>query len=979
MIDGPVEFRLLGPLEVARDGVPLAVGGRKQRALLVLLLLNANEVVSRGRAIEFLWGERPPERAVNALQVGVHGLRQLLGADRIVTRGSGYLLRAEPEELDLLRFTRLREEGQDALAVGDAARAAERLCGALGLWRGEPLADLALESSHGSEWAGLEELRLGAVELRIEADLALGLQDGLIAELEALIGEHPFRERLRAQLMVALYRSGRQAEALEAYQAARRMLGEELGIEPSPFLRELERAVLRQDPSLGLPGAATGGTSLPRPVTRLVGRRLEVASVCSMLRDPEVRLLTLTGPGGVGKTRLAIEAAAELSRDFEHGAVFVDLAPLADAVLVESTLAAGLGVVAEPGETIRQQLIVWLCERELLLVLDNFERLLPTASLVAELLAGAPRLRVLITSRVPLRLTAEHEYLVPPLAVPSESGDLVALARNDSVTLFLARARAIEQSFLLTDANADAVAAICRRLEGVPLALELAAARIKVLTPAQILARLAEPLLLLTGGGRDLPARQQALRATIDWSYELLGERERWLFARLAVFAGGCTLESAEAVCDSELESFAALLDGSLVRRQRDGEGGSEPRFGMLDTIREYAVERLDEQGAEDARRRHAQYFTALAERIGPELVGRRSHSAVDRLAREHENLRAALAYALRADHELGFRLTAALRPYWDTATRGREIRVWLEQAFCANPSARTPAQVGALVVLGRQRQNDGEYEGARAALEQAVEAAGRLDCPSVGAIALTYLAWLSAAAGEYERSLQLGKEAVDLAERGDNAWAERQGLAMVAGALINLGDYKAARSYLARSLALARRLEDVNTLVLAMVNSGYGAICAGELTGTRPLLEEALRLCREPEWPVQTVPVLHLLAWEANASGDPARARPFLYRAISLLRTGGQLAHRIDVLGEVALTLELSTPHTAARLLGATDANHAQYGIRTSAPMLNRYRPLHARLATKLGEDELTAATAAGALLELDDALAEALAAVQS
>ena len=437
---------MLGPLDVARGGVALALGGRKQRALLVLLLLNANEVVSRGRAIEFLWGERPPERAVNALQVGVHGLRQLLGADRIVTRGSGYLLRAEPEELDLLRFRRLLEEGQDALALGDAARAAERLGGALGLWRGEPLADLALESSHGSEWAGLEELRLDAVELRIEADLALGLQDGLIAELEALIGEHPFRERLRAQLMVALYRSGRQAEALEAYQAAWRLLGEELGIEPSPFLRELERAVLRQDPSLGLPGDATGRTNLSRPTTRLVGRRLEVASVCSMLRDPEVRLLTLTGPGGVGKTRLAIEAATELARDFEHGAVFVDLAPLADAVLVESTLAAALGVVAEPGETIRQQLIVRLCERELLLVLDNFERLLPTASLVAELLAVAPRLRVLVTSRVPLRLTAEHEYLVPPLAVPSEAGDLVALARNDSVSLFVARARAIERS-----------------------------------------------------------------------------------------------------------------------------------------------------------------------------------------------------------------------------------------------------------------------------------------------------------------------------------------------------------------------------------------------------------------------------------------------------------------------------------------------------------------------------------------------------
>ena len=957
-----------------RHGVRLPIGGPKQRALLALLLLNANEVVSRAHAIDFLWGEQPPERAVNALQVRVHGLRKSLGPARVLTRGSGYVLRADPDELDLIRFRKLYEEGRDALEGGDAVGAAAQLDEALCLWRGEALADLSLESANSFELTGLEELRLSANESRIEAELALGRQDGVIAELEALVAEHPFRERPRAQLMLALYRAGRQADALNAYQAARTTLGEELGIDPTPSLRELERAILRQDPSLRLPHLAVG-TNLPRPATRLVGRRLEVASIGSLLRDPDVRLLTLSGPGGIGKTRLAIEAAAELAPEFEHGIAFVDLAPIADPALVEPTVAAAVDVNNDPQLTTRQQLVARLRGRELLLVLDNFERLLPAAPLVAELLVAAPRLRVLTTSRTLLHITAEHDYPVPPLAVPPQSDDLDALARNDSVSVFVARARAVERAFTLTDANAEAVAAICRRLEGLPLALELAAARVNVLTPGQILERLAEPLQLLTGGGRDLPERQQTLRATIDWSYQLLDQSQQVLFARLSAFAGGSTLEAIEQICEANLESLAGLLDNSLLRREQDT--GREPRYRMLETVREYADQQLAAEDGNEVRRRHREYYATLAQRLGHDLVGKRSQVAVDHLAREHQNLRAALAYSLEADLEPGFRLAAALRPYWDTAARGHEIRIWLEQAFASNRSPQTLAQIGALVVLGRQRMNEGDYDESRTAFEAALAGAHELNTASDGAIALANLAWLSAAVGDYQRCLRLAEEAVDRARQGGNPLAERQGLAMIAGALINLGEYDSARPYLARSLALAQTLQDTNVIVLAMVNSGYGAICADELSEARSLLEQALTLCHQPELPVQVVPVLQLLAWEANLSGDHLRANAYLRRALTLLRTGGQLIHRIDVLGETAITLQITAPRAAAQLLGTVEANHSKRGLQTSTPMVKRYNPLRTQLTKTLDPDELATALAQGKQLELDDAIEEALAAL--
>ena len=382
-----------------------------------------------------------------------------------------------------------------------------------------------------------------------------------------------------------------------------------------------------------------------------------------------------------------------------------------------------------------------------------------------------------------MRLDAEHEYAVPPLEVPAQADEPAALARNDSVSIFVARAQALDRDFELTESNAAAISAICRALEGLPLALELAAARSKLLAPHQILRRIDRPLEFLTGGGRDLPARQQTLRATIDWSYQLLDIDERRLFAQLSVFASGSTLEAVEAVCEATLEPLAALLDNSLLRR--DQQPGREPRFRMLETVREYASELLEAEGAEILRARHAAYFAGLAERCERELVGPRTQATLGQLAQEHDNLRAMLAYTLEENLELGFKVAAALRRYWEMEARGREIRTWLEQALPRRQGPPTRASTGAELVLGRQLIDAGDYGEAEAIFRHALASARRFGWAGEAAIALTQISWLRAAAGDELEAERRGVEAIGLARRANDLWAERLGLAMIAGSLL--------------------------------------------------------------------------------------------------------------------------------------------------------------------------------------------------
>jgi predicted ATPase/DNA-binding SARP family transcriptional activator len=664
-----MEFRLLGPVEVVDgDGRPIALGQRP-RTVLALLLLDANEVVSTDRLIDGIWAETaPPASAAGSLQVHVHALRKAIGAERIVTRDPGYAIQVEHDELDVLRFERFAAEGRRALHGGDAAGAAASLAEALALWRGPALADFRYAPFAQTEAQRLEEARTVTLEARIEADLRLGRHAGLVAELEALVAEHPLRERLRGQLMLALYRSGRQADALAAYHEARRVLVDQLGIDPSPELRELEQAVLRQDPALApipTPAAAVGDAG-----AGLIGRELELTAVAALLGREDTRLVTLTGTGGSGKTRLA-RAVAEQHED----SVFVDLAPVGDPSLVLPTIARALQVDEHEDHPLLDD-VAQALDGSGLLVLDNLEHLLGAFPLVGELLGAAPAQSILATSRVPLRLAAEHEYRVPPLPTPPPGADDPATLRSvASVHLYCERARSVLPAFELVDENSDAVARICRALDGLPLAIELAAARVRVLGPEGTAKRLGEALALLTRGSPDIPERQRSLRATIDWSYDLLDADSRHVFQVLGAFAGGCSLDGVESVSRDDVDvptAVETLLDAGLVTSVATPAG--EPCFGMLETIREYALAKLEAAGEVDlVRDRQVAYFLRLVDdgiAVRARDPGRygRTVTPLDR-----DNFRAALDHAAATgDDEALLALTAGLTEFLAHERRDR-------------------------------------------------------------------------------------------------------------------------------------------------------------------------------------------------------------------------------------------------------------------------------------------------------------------
>jgi predicted ATPase/DNA-binding SARP family transcriptional activator len=640
--------------------VPLPSG--RQRSLLALLLLGGGVPLSRDRLIDELWGERPPASAVSALHVHLSKLRALLGG-LLVLEAAGYALRPGGFEVDVWRFDALVEQ-----AWADPEQAAPLLVEALGLFRGEPLCDVASEGSVAQWRRALEEKRLQAILLRLEADLAAGAAGDLVAELERLAGDHPFEERLWGQLMLALYRSGRQADALEAYQRARRLFAGELGLEPGELLTRLQQRILERDPTLrhqtqASAVAAHAASNLPRPLTRLVGRERELAALAGLCVDPDLRIVTFTGPGGVGKTRLLLELARLQEPAYVDGAVFVRLERLTDPALVAAEIATALAQRDGTDGPSADGLASYLRERELLIAVDNFEHLLAAAALIAELLELAPRIRVLVSSRTALRIRGEQTFEVEPLELPAGESE-VEVSQSPAVQLFLQCALAANRKLEIDTPATRTIASICRALDGLPLAIELAASRSHSLSPAQIAEQLARPLSIGEHALRDLPDRQQTLQATIRWSYDLLAPGAREVLRSAAVFLGGFTLPALEAVAGGPARSrLDELLEASLARRQTD-----DGRFELLELVRAFALDELRTSGhASTTRARHRRHFTA---QIGPASEAFDEGGAPGELAApllaDHANLRAALEDAVQAgDQQSALALTLGLRPLW--------------------------------------------------------------------------------------------------------------------------------------------------------------------------------------------------------------------------------------------------------------------------------------------------------------------------
>jgi predicted ATPase/DNA-binding SARP family transcriptional activator len=904
-----IELGILGPLEVRRDGAAVEVRAAKERALLALLVLHVNEVVPAERLIEALWGDARPETAEHALQVYVSSLRRALGREAIVTRAGGYVL--EIDEVDARRFEELVERGRTELRR-DAEAASEMLGAALDLWRGPALADVAYEEFAQTEIARLEELRALAVEDRIEADLRLGRHNQLVAELDALVDASPLRERLRAQQMLALYRSGRQADALEAYRRARETLVDELGLDPSTELRELEAAILRQDPALDVePAELRARRHLPTPATSFFGRRDELAGVLERFRSSGARLVTLVGPGGAGKTRLALEAARELASDNADGVYFVDLAPVTDPALLDQAIAAALGAddAASVGDRV--------AGRRILVVLDNFEHLDAAAPRVGELLSGAPELSVLVTSRSPLRLYGEHAFDVPPLA------------QEDASQLFVARALAAGRTLQPT----PQIDELCEWLERLPLAIELVAARVREMSPERLLADLPARLEAAAAGPRDAPERHQALRSTIDWSYRLLGEPERILLARLAVFAGGFTPAAATEVCDAELTHVAALVSASLlVERETEGE----PRLALLESVHEYALERLEERGEADSMRaRHAEHFLGVAEEAREQVelsVGQ--VDALARLERELDNLRAALAWLAQHDAESGLRLATALRNFWLVRGHLSEGRRWLAELLADDvaPKIRADALTTFAVLAYRQ----GDLEPAKASWDEAL--------------------------GLYRGVGDTTGVARSIGELGSVAASEQ--------------DYERAVTLYEESAALFRDLSDPMRLAAVLGNLGAIANIQGGYERGRPLIEEALELNRGLGAKDNMALNLHNLGRVALLEGRSADGAEQLRESLELARELGYrelIAYGLAGLAEVASIAE--DADRGARLVGAADMLFEELGVALSADDAESYERTVARLTQQLGDVAFDRQHSEGKTLELDRAVELALA----
>jgi len=731
------------------------------------------------------------------------------------------------------------------------------------------------------------------------------------------------------------------------------------------------------------PRRATTMTNVPPQATPLVGRDEELAEVVSLLRDESVQLVTLTGFGGTGKTRLAVEAAAAGANAFDHVA-FVDLSAVRDAGLVGSAMAQTVGAEMPAGVTEVDALRDWAGDSRVLFVLDNFEQVLPAATLLTELLTAAPSIRLLVTSQAPLRIRAEREYTVSPLTLPdfSDGHDLATVAGSPAVSLFVARAQTVRPDFELTEENADAVCAICSRLDGIPLAIELAAARVKLLPPQTLLARLERRLDLLVGGAADLPERQRTLRSAIDWSYDLLDPTEQRLLARTGVFVGGCSLEGAEAVTGAALglgvggvfDALAQLVDKGLVRQTESADG--EPRFVMLETIREYALDRLEELGeAEEVRRLHAERFLQLAESAEPELTGANQGAWLARLTEENGNIRAALDWSLESGNvELGLRLAGALVRFWSTRGLMAEGRDRLDAALASGGDAPAPVLAKAEFAAGYAALGLGDFADAEAHFQRSLElAAGDAAGEAAARAQLAWIAMTRTTEGGGP-ALELATQALETARAVDDKRTASGALNTLAELALQRGESEEAMALMEEALALRRSIGDRRLVANSLLTLARVRLARRELTNAEQLLTVGHSMAKElgDTWCASVA--LAGIGRMRLLDGSPADAVQPLQDALRLAvarRDKRAIADCLQGLGSAVG--QLGQPHDGARLLGAAEATLEAIGASPTAVERVLDEQVRPALRAELGQD-FDYKLAAGRSLPLDEAVALAL-----
>jgi predicted ATPase/DNA-binding SARP family transcriptional activator len=963
-VDGRLELRVLGTTALVRAGQAVPIGGPKPRLALAFLAAHRGTVVSSDRLCDELWIVDAPHDPAGVLQSNLSRLRRLLRPDaEIVAHPPGYVLQVDDELIDAGRFERLCVR---ASAESDPNAAVALLEEALACWRGRPFEEFADLDWARREALRLEELRVNAQESLYDARLALGEHAALVGDLEALVLEYPLREKLWQQLVVALYRSDRAGEALRRAAAMRSLLRDELGLEPSSAFRDLESRVLAEDPTLQHTPVVSRRPSARRPpieTTRLVGRVDELDELATRIR--KTRLLTLTGPGGVGKTRLAMQLATQLWDELDGEVFVVELAPVHDPTATVAAIATAVDVHQRHYLSVEDTLVEYLQARRAVVVLDNCEHLRGTvASLVERLLRWCPDVTILATSREVLGLPGEQVWRVGPLDIPPAGETALAATEAPAVRLFVERASAARPDFVLGPDNLGNVIEIVRRLDGLPLAIELAAARLRVMSPSALAARLAQGFDLLAGAQTSMVARHRTLQDLVTWSYDLLDPDEQQLFARLSVFAGGFGLDAVAAVCAADRGAgdvwtlVANLVDKSMVQVVDE----NVPRYRVLETLREFGNGRLSDQERIALKDRHARWYLAVAQRGAHALTSCDETQAVAMLDREFDNLRAAHLWSIeQADVDLSLDLVASLREYAFRRMRA-EVMAWAESAAQlpdADAHERFPVVVAAAAYGCFVR---GDLDGAIARGQRALDAATRLnvDCSGLAERALAN-AWF------YRGDTYTAREWMDrmvLSAQQGSAARLAHALYMRSVAHTSVGE-KAEGAKVAEEAAAAAAISGSPTAHAQALYAQGLALESSNPTAAAAELSRAAAVASDAgnRW-IQAFALTEVL-WLQARQGHPREALARYADVIDLWYRGGDWANQWLSLRHVfGILVELRAHLGAATLHGALSAAGAAYALPFEAADAERINALVDDLRRHLGAAAFAAAVRRGAAL---------------